>query len=106
MRMGKVLLAKFGNGKMHALVFTIANLMSKGAQSEIPDVQLEIAKVNLRASQLAADMSALEMASTYAANGVALLTENRWNVQRELTKSLYMVACHAESCLGNHARFT
>jgi predicted ATPase len=89
--------------QLDSTIFIVANLHNDGSPPTTPEESAQVAKLNLMAAQHAAKMSALEMASVYAATGIDLLPNDKWESQHDLTKSLYAIACRVESCLGNHS---
>jgi predicted ATPase len=103
-KMGETLVAKLKEAQLDSTIFIVANLHNSGSPPTTPEESAQIAKLNLKAANHAATMSALEMASMYATTGIDLLPNDKWEREYDLTKSLYATACRVESCLGNHSR--
>ena len=77
-------------------LFDIVDLVNSGKVNKAA----EFAQLNLRASEKARTMSALQSASAYAAHGIGFLPADHWETHRPLALKLYSMAAEMELALG------
>lgn len=97
--LGNILKSWLSDSKRNENLFLIVNLLNGGFQRDDGQA-LELAELNLRASQKASSLSAFSSATKYAVAGIRLLPDSPWMTEKKLTLSLYQSAAEAESCLG------
>ena len=102
-QVGSCLLQNLGSTDLDDNVFLVADLM-KLSQTEAlsNEERLQLAKLNLRATQEAIACSALSNAARYAAAGIKFLPEDSWSIHPSLTLHLYSFAAEASEVIGDH----
>jgi predicted ATPase len=103
-KMGEALVWQLSTEELNSGIFVIANLYNDGSPSSTPEERLKVAKINLKAAIHSAQRSAIEAASKYAATGIDLLPDDKWESHSDISRHLYTIACRVEGCLGNHSR--
>ncbi|MDZ8086923.1 MAG: AAA family ATPase [Nostoc sp. DedQUE12b] len=107
LKIGQLLLTHTPVAKQDEKLFEIVNQLNIG-KSLIVDLskQIELAQLNLKAGQKARAATAYTAAFEYSTTGIALLTEDMWQTQYELTLALYEAATEAAYLSGNFERMT
>ena len=75
-------------------IFLIVNLLSDIDNEEN---SIELARLNLQASQKASSLSAFASAALYSTTGINYLPHDRWSSYPELTLNLYSIAAESTS---------
>eukprot|EP00980_Cylindrotheca_fusiformis_P016430 scaffold4897_cov129-Cylindrotheca_fusiformis.AAC.7 len=78
-------------------LFDVVDLINKGQVSK----RHEFAMLNLRAAEKAKKISAFQSAAKYAAKGINLLPNDKWNTHRSLTLALFTIGSEVELALGH-----
>ncbi|WP_448266185.1 ATP-binding sensor histidine kinase [Nostoc sp. DSM 114159] len=104
---GQLLLTHTPVSKQDEKLFEIVNQLNIG-KSLIVELskQIELAQLNLKAGQKARATTAYTAASEYCTTGIALLAEDMWQTQYELTLALYEAATEAAYLSGNFEQMT
>ncbi|MDZ8067191.1 MAG: AAA family ATPase [Nostoc sp. DedQUE08] len=107
LKIGQLLLTHTPVTKQDEKLFEIVNQLNIG-KSLIVDLskQKELAQLNLKAGQKAKAATAYTAAFEYSTTGIALLAEDMWQTQYELTLALYEAATEAAYLSGNFERMT
>ncbi|MFN6529869.1 AAA family ATPase [Nostoc sp. ChiSLP03a] len=107
LKIGQLLLTHTPVAKQDEKLFEIVNQLNIG-KSLIVDLskQIELAQLNLKAGQKARATTAYTAASEYCTTGIALLAEDMWQTQYELTLALYEAATEAAYLSGNFEQMT
>ncbi len=101
LRIGRVLLASMTADQLAEHLFDVVNQLNQGAARLIDrDVKAEVATINLRAGRKAKTSAAYASALAYFSAGVALLDENDWSSQYELTFNLWLERAECEFLTG------
>jgi PAS domain S-box-containing protein len=102
LRIGRALLASSTAGEPGEQVFEIANQLNWGAARLQERLEKEeAARLNLRAARRAKTSAAYASARTYFASGTALLDAQDWEIQHELTFSLWLELAACELLCGD-----
>ena len=102
LRIGRVLLASLAEDRLAEHVFDIANQLNRGAELLIDhEEKVKIAAVDLRAGRKAKASAAYASAREYFAAGMALLDEQDWSNEYELTFSLWLERAECELLTGD-----
>ncbi|MHC5934279.1 trifunctional serine/threonine-protein kinase/ATP-binding protein/sensor histidine kinase [Nostoc sp.] len=107
LKIGQLLLTHTPVAKQDEKLFEIVNQLNIG-KSLIVDLseQIELAQLNLKAGQKARAATAYTAAFEYCTIGIALLAEDMWQRQYELTLALYEAATVAAYLSGNFQQMT
>ncbi|MEH2205635.1 MAG: AAA family ATPase [Nostoc sp.] len=107
LKIGQLLLTHTPVAKQDEKLFEILNQLNIG-KSLIVDLseQIELAQLNLKAGQKARAATAYTAAFEYCTTGIALLAEDMWQTQYELTLALYEAATEAAYLSGNFEQMT
>ncbi|MEH1972675.1 MAG: AAA family ATPase [Nostoc sp.] len=107
LKIGQLLLTHTPVAKQDEKLFEIVNQLNIG-KSLIVDLfeQIELAQLNLKAGQKARAATAYTAAFEYCTTGIALLAEDMWQTQYELTLALYEAATEAAYLSGNFQQMT
>ena len=101
LRIGRVLLASMTADQLAEHLFDVANQLNQGAARLIDrDEKAQVATINLRAGRKAKASAAYASALAYFSAGVALLDENDWSSQYELTFNLWLERAECEFLTG------
>ncbi|MEG4584335.1 AAA family ATPase [Microcoleus sp. MOSTC5] len=93
LKIGQLLLTHTSATEKEEKLFEIVNQLNIGKSLILyQSGQIELAKLNLRAGQKARAATAYTAAFEYCTTGIALLGEDRWQPQYELTLALYEAA--------------
>lgn len=105
LKIGQLMLQNTNNDEKKENIFALVNQLNFG--TDLLNLQEEkdnLAQLNLIASQKAKAAAAYEAAARYLNVGLDLLAESTWNIQYELTLSLYVEAVEAEYLTLNFYR--
>ncbi|GAA6615062.1 AAA family ATPase [Scytonema sp. NUACC26] len=107
LKIGQLLLAYTPVAKLDEKLFEIVNQLNIG-RSLIVNLseQIELAQLNLKAGQKARAATAYTAAFEYCTTGIALLAEDMWQTQYELTLALYETATETAYLSGNFTQMT
>ena len=107
LKIGQLLLTHTPVAKQDEKLFEIVNQLNIG-KSLLVDLseQIELAQLNLKAGQKARAATAYTAAFEYCTTGIALLAEDMWQTQYELTLALYEAATEAAYLSGNFEQMT
>ncbi|MEH1945128.1 MAG: ATP-binding protein, partial [Nostoc sp.] len=107
LKIGQLLLIHTPVAKQDEKLFEIVNQLNIG-KSLIVDLseQIQLAQLNLKAGQKARAATAYTAAFEYCTTGIALLAENIWQTQYELTLALYEAATEVAYLSGNFQQMT
>ncbi|MHC5768728.1 MAG: ATP-binding sensor histidine kinase [Nostoc sp.] len=107
LKIGQLLMIHTPVAKQDEKLFEIVNQLNIG-KSLIVDLsqQIELAQLNLKAGQKARAATAYTAAFEYCTTGIALLAEDMWQTQYELTLALYEAATEAAYLSGNFEQMT
>jgi predicted ATPase len=97
---GTILARELDEHELDAAIFVVVNLVNKKFESMENAVNVEIARLNLRAAEKAKGGSAFESAAKYAVAGISLLPEAKWKNHFKLTLDLYSVGAEASGIRG------
>ena len=98
---GRGLLAGMKADQLAEHLFDVANQFNQGAARLIDgDEKVQVATINLRAGRKAKASAAYASALAYFSAGVALLDENDWSSQYELTLNLWLERAECEFLTG------
>jgi predicted ATPase/transcriptional regulator with GAF, ATPase, and Fis domain len=102
LRVGRLLLEKSEGDATEEKSFDIVNHLNLGS-SLIPDERerLALARLNLNAGRRAKSSTAYETALSYFNSGIALLAEERWASEYDLTYALHLEAAECEYLCGH-----
>jgi PAS domain S-box-containing protein len=101
LRIGRVLLASMTADQLAEHLFDVANQLNQGAARLIDrDEKAQVATINLRAGRKAKASAAYASTLAYFSAGVALLDENDWSSQYELTFNLWLERAECEFLTG------
>jgi PAS domain S-box-containing protein len=101
LRIGKALLASLTADGLAEHLFDVANQLNRGAELLIDHTEkMHIAAIDLRAGRKAKASAAYTSALAYFAAGMALLDEDDWSSQYELTFSLWQERVECELVCG------
>ncbi|WP_449421018.1 trifunctional serine/threonine-protein kinase/ATP-binding protein/sensor histidine kinase [Phormidium nigroviride] len=93
LKIGQLLLTHISPTEKEEKLFEIVNQLNIGKSLILYQAgQIELAKLNLKAGQKARAATAYTAAFEYCTTGIALLGEDRWQPQYELTLALYETA--------------
>src|SRR5207302_660331 len=102
LRIGRALLASMTADQLAEHLFDIANQLNRGAARLIDqDEKAQVATIDLRAGRKAKDTAAYASACVYLAAGMALLDDQDWDRQYELTFSMWRERAKCELLSGN-----
>ncbi|MBT5875961.1 MAG: AAA family ATPase, partial [Candidatus Latescibacteria bacterium] len=92
-QIGHLLLKGTSEEDQHTRIFEIVDHLNFGSGliTELPE-SIRLGKLNLMAGKHAKSSSAFQTAYTYFTNGIALLEEDAWEKQYDLTQALYLEA--------------
>jgi predicted ATPase len=93
---GTILFHSLSDKQLEESLFDVVDLINKGNVERRPN----LAELNLRAAEKATLVSAFQSASTYVANGIKLLPQERWRLYRTTTLRLYTLGTEIEASLG------
>jgi predicted ATPase len=102
-QVGQVLLS-YLEEELDSVIFMVVNLLNSNIDGQMEgdlDAQLDLARLNCRASEKAVLCSAFDSAAEYAAKGIQLLPQDAWVDHYELALNLHNVGAKAESVMGN-----
>jgi predicted ATPase len=87
------------------LIFLATDNLNTGSQyvTEVAEIEA-LARLNLRAAQLAVEKSAFSLAVEYLRSAIGLLDENRWHKHYDFCVQLYSTAAEVEHCTGHYVR--
>ncbi|MDF2387836.1 AAA family ATPase [Nostoc ellipsosporum NOK] len=105
LKIGELLLKNTPDIEIEDNIFEIVNHLNIGAKLITQETQkYELAKLNLIAGKKAKAATAYETAVKYIRAGIALITEDSWKKQYELTLALHIEAVSAEYLNTNYER--
>lgn len=105
LKIGELLLKNTSEIKLEENIFEIVNQLNIGAELIVQQKRKnELAQLNLIAGKKAKAATAYETAVKYLTTGIALLTEDTWESQYELTLALYVEAVSAKYLNTNFER--
>ncbi|KAL3928249.1 MAG: hypothetical protein SGBAC_012733, partial [Bacillariaceae sp.] len=93
---GSSLLYYLEKQHLEDVLFNVADLINSGTKNK----RWEFAELNLRAAEKARSISAFHTATKFAAHGIALLPNEKWNTNRSLTLRLYTIGYEMELAVG------
>ena len=101
LRTGRALLARLTEDQLAEHLFDVANQLNQGAARLIDRAEkVRVATIDLRAGGKAKASAAYASALAYFSAGVALLDENDWSSQYELTFNLWLERAECELLTG------
>lgn len=100
---GRLLLKHTDDEQLANILFSIVEQLNQGRRliSDV-DESLQVARLNLQAAQTAKQASAWEAADRYATIGMALLPDNCWDKDYELSSELYYIRVECDFLTFNH----
>ncbi|MBU2514780.1 AAA family ATPase [bacterium] len=102
LRLGKLLLEKYGGFENDQLTYQIVNQMNQGIQLIRKQAERhELAKLNLLVGKKSKSAAAFEIAWKFFSIGSELLSKSSWEKDYELTKELYLKRSECEYFIGN-----
>ena len=102
LRIGRVLLASMAADQLAEHLFDVASQLNRGAERLIErDEKVQVATIDLRAGRKAKASAAYASARAYFAGGMALLDEQAWSDQHELTFRLWTERAECELLSGD-----
>ncbi|WP_172193478.1 ATP-binding protein, partial [Microcoleus asticus] len=102
LKIGQLLLTHTSAAETEEKLFEIVNQLNIGKSLIVePSQQIELAQLNLKAGQKARAATAYTAAFEYCTTGIALLAEDSWQTQYEITLALYEAATEAAYLSGN-----
>ncbi|MEG4120626.1 AAA family ATPase [Microcoleus sp. N9_B4] len=102
LKIGQLLLTHSSVAEKEEKLFEIVNQLNIGKSLIVhPSDQIELAQLNLKAGQKARAATAYTAAFEYGTTGIALLAEDSWQTQYEITLALYEAATEAAYLSGN-----
>jgi PAS domain S-box-containing protein len=102
LRIGRVLLARMSEDQLAEHLFDVANQFNRGAVLLVDrHEKADIAALNLRTGRKAKASAAYPSARAYFAAGMALLDEQAWSDQHELTFRLWLERAECELLSGD-----
>ncbi|MEH1873211.1 AAA family ATPase [Nostoc sp.] len=102
LKIGQLLLNHTPAAEQDEKLFEIVNQLNIGNSLIVDQSQkTELAQLNLQTAQKARDATAYTAAFEYATTGIAMLAQERWQTQYELTLTLYEAATEAAYLSGN-----
>ncbi|MEG4206920.1 AAA family ATPase [Microcoleus sp. Pol7_A1] len=105
LKIGQLLLTHTSATEKEEKLFEIVNQLNIGKSLILyQSGQIELAKLNLKAGQKARAATAYTAAFEYCTTGIALLGEDRWQPQYELTLALYEAATETAYLSGKFAQ--
>jgi PAS domain S-box-containing protein len=105
LRIGRVLLDSMSGDQFDEHLFDVANQLNRGAALLIDrDEKSKVSTIDLRAGRKAKASGAFASASAYFSSGMALLKENDWSNQHELTFTLWRERAECEILSGNFVK--
>ncbi|MEG3986700.1 AAA family ATPase [Microcoleus sp. S28C3] len=105
LKIGQLLLTHTSATEKEEKLFEIVNQLNIGKSLILYQAgQIELAKLNLKAGQKARAATAYTAAFEYCTTGIALLDEERWQTQYELTLALYEAATETAYLSGKFAQ--
>ncbi len=107
LRLGKLLLAKWGADAPSGRLFDLVNHLNQGSprmreSGDLPGL-LELAKLNLAAGKRAKATAAFHAAVSFFSAATSLLPESAWNDYPDLQFELHLERAHGESLSGAFA---
>jgi PAS domain S-box-containing protein len=101
LRIGRLLVAQTPSSEREEVIFEIVNQLNRSA-ALITDIEerVQLAELNLLAGKRAKSSTAYASALTYLDTGAALLAEDCWERQRELTFALELNRAECEYLTG------
>jgi PAS domain S-box-containing protein len=102
LHIGRVLLASMTADQLTERLFDVVNQLNRGAARLIDrDEKAQVATIDLRAGRKAKESAAYTSACVYLAAGMALLDDQDWDSQYELTFSMWRERARCELLSGN-----
>ncbi|WP_375501161.1 AAA family ATPase, partial [uncultured Nostoc sp.] len=102
LKIGQLLLNHTPASEQDEKLFKIVNQLNIGNSLIVdPSQKTELAQLNLQAAQKAIAATAYAAAFEYATIGIAMLAQERWQTEYELTLTLYEAATEAAYLSGN-----
>jgi PAS domain S-box-containing protein len=102
LNIGRVLLASLTEEELTEHLFEVANQFHQGAALLTDrEEKAHVATIDLRAGRKAKASAAYASAQAYFSDGMALLDEEDWSIQYELTFSLWLERAECEYLSGN-----
>ncbi|MEH2045001.1 ATP-binding sensor histidine kinase [Nostoc sp.] len=102
LKIGQLLLNHTPASEQNEKLFEIVNQLNIGNSLIVdPSQKTELAQLNLQAAQKAIAATAYTAAFEYATIGIAMLAQDRWQTEYELTLTLYEAATEAAYLSGN-----
>ncbi|CAB9499625.1 Transcriptional regulator [Seminavis robusta] len=99
-QLGRQLYRSLTGDQLESVTFVMANLLHDSPNSSDESERILLARINLEAAQKAKHVAAFTTAAQYAARGVDLLPEDRWETNKDLTLDLFTVAAITEDMAG------
>ena len=101
-RVGEILASELKEDELDSAIFVIVDLLKESSmENRELAAGFKLARLNLKASQKAVQLSAFESAAKYAGQGISLLPGTAWDDDYELCLQLFSVGAKAESFVGN-----
>jgi predicted ATPase/signal transduction histidine kinase len=105
LHIGRKLLASLTADELAEHLFDVANQLNRGAERLIDrDENVQVATIDLRAGRKSKASAAYVSARAYFAAGMALLDDQAWSDQHELTFNLSLERAECELLSGNHEK--
>ena len=102
LKIGQLLLNHTPAAEQDKKLFEIVNQLNIGNSLIVdPSQKIELAQLNLQAAQKAIAATAYAAAFEYTTIGIAMLAQDRWQIEYELTLTLYEAATEAAYLSGN-----
>ncbi|MEH2327666.1 ATP-binding protein [Nostoc sp.] len=102
LKIGQLLLNHTPAAEQDKKLFEIVNQLNIGNSLIVdPSQKTELAQLNLQVAQKAIAATAYTAAFEYATIGIAMLAQDRWQIEYELTLTLYEAATEAAYLSGN-----
>ena len=86
---------------MESSISLVVDLLNEGEPPQDEAKRIELADLNRQACHASMSIAAFDASAGYAAFGIWLLGENKWEEHYDLTLDLYSLGAEAEGLLGN-----
>ncbi len=99
---GRMLLRKYNEDQLNGKVFDVVDLFNKEVDliTDIEEKEI-LVRLNLMAALKAKNSAAYMLASDYLGNGCALLTNDAWENNYQMTRDLFRERAEVEYLVGN-----
>ena len=102
LNIGRKLLASTGTNELAEQLFELANQLNRGSELIVDhEEKVQVATINLRSGRKAKTSAAYASALEYFTAGIALLEEQDWGSEHELTFSLFLECAECELICGS-----